>query len=121
MVLDSLLSMGGLGLLCTPWCAMSKCTNYLCLFYIYSRCNTLASVMAWSEAWLYRDRCVLVEYFLKWGVKTFALLFSQGVSTKLWPYKSANRIPCFRKCSCFTFNPAILVCGGIALLQFVDV
>lgn len=119
--LDSLLSMGELRLLSAPWCAMSVNTQTTCLFYIYSRCDTLASVMARSEAWLYRDGCVLVEYFLKWCVKTFVLLFSRDVSAKPWSYKCANRILCFRNCSHFTFNSAVLVCGGIALLQFVNV
>lgn len=98
-----------------------KHTNYLCFFYIYSRCDTLTNVIVRSEAWLYCDGCVLVEYFLKWCVKMFVLLFSQDVSAKPWANKCANRIPCFRKCSHFTFNPAILVCEGIALLQSVDV
>lgn len=123
--LDSLLSMGELRLLSAPWCTMSVNTQTTFVYFTSIAdailWQTITLVIVRSEAWLYCDGCVLVEYFLKWCVKTFVLLFSQDVSAKPWAYKCANRIPCFRKCSRFTFNPAILVCEGIALLQSVDV
>lgn len=67
-------------------------------FYIFSSYDTLASMMAWSPAWLHLDWCVLMESFLKWCVKTLHHYFSKHVSTKSWPYKSANRMPCIRQC-----------------------
>ena len=54
--------------------------------------------MAWGIAWLHLDWCVLMECFLKWCVKILHHYFSKHISTKSWPYKSANRMPCIRQC-----------------------
>lgn len=77
--------------------------------FTFSAGVTLASVMAWSIAWFHLDWCVLMEYFLKWCAKTLHHYFSKYVSTKSWPYKSANKMPCIGQCVYILF----LVLGKI--------
>lgn len=66
--------------------------------FTFSAGVTPATIMAWSIAWLHLDWYVLMEYFLKWCAETLHHYFSKHVSTKSWPYKSANKMPCIRQC-----------------------
>lgn len=94
--------MGEVFLLSAPWHAWGRPTSYIYLFYVYCRCDTLASLIARSEAWLHLNCCVLVESFLKWCVNALHHYFSSMYAQRPGPVKVK---PCMRQCSHFTFNP----------------